>query len=485
MSHLPNADTIISNLSKKAHKLSSSSESSDLSTAHTTSRSLLKPSSGYSKRTANLKGKEKSGEKKRVKGKPQSFVTTSITTIPHMPSSSVGATTTPLSIEDIIKKHVGAVDDAVAAATERARKNLGMPNKPLALASQTPPGTSVPHVTRSTVKGLPETPARTSFLSRPGSVQHSPPLQNSSLPIPGSSSSCASLDESSREPTDVTVLANHTSVSPHRTDSVESISVEGSQEEALNNIVTSQALLGGIESGSTASYHTKISRSSSLHAAGSPKPPRRMTASPSLSSTRSNSNKESSQADRISEEDSHNIAVYLRSSRLNRLIRLPRPFPNGPLQVSLADLGSPTGTPVLIFLGIGCVRHLIALFDDLARALGLRLICIDRWGFGKTTNVPQERRGPMEWAVVVERVLTALEVKDVRIIAHSAGAPYAAATALRLGDSVKGRINFLAPWIKAEIHSCKSPLLSSLKAKPRLQVAEMGTERGDQVCFCS
>jgi len=145
------------------------------------------------------------------------------------------------------------------------------------------------------------------------------------------------------------------------------------------------------------------------------------------------------------------MAVYLRSSRLNRILQFPRPYPDRPLQVSLADIGSPTGTPVLFFLGIGCVRHLVALFDDLANALNLRLICIDRWGFGKTTNVPQDKRNPLDWAAVVERTLGELGIDDVRLISHSAGAPYAAATALRLGDRVKGNLHFLAPWINAEV----------------------------------
>jgi pimeloyl-ACP methyl ester carboxylesterase len=145
------------------------------------------------------------------------------------------------------------------------------------------------------------------------------------------------------------------------------------------------------------------------------------------------------------------MAVYLRSISLNGILQLPRPYPERPLQVSLADIGSPTGIPVLFFLGIGCVRHLIALFDDLAKALNLRLICIDRWGLGRTTNVPQDKRSPLDWAGVVERVLDEINVDSVRLISHSAGAPYAAATALRLGERVKGKIHFLAPWINVDV----------------------------------
>lgn len=77
------------------------------------------------------------------------------------------------------------------------------------------------------------------------------------------------------------------------------------------------------------------------------------------------------------------IAQYLRSTRLTTLLKLTR-YPHAtreqPLTVSLSDLGSPTGFPVVMFLGLGCVRHVMGLYDEMAEILGLRLITIDRWG---------------------------------------------------------------------------------------------------------
>lgn len=140
------------------------------------------------------------------------------------------------------------------------------------------------------------------------------------------------------------------------------------------------------------------------------------------------------------------LAAYLRSTRLTRLLILRRP-PNHGLTVSLADLGMEDGHPVLVFLGLGCVRYLVALYDELASSLGLRLICIDRWGLGKTAPVPDECRGFLEWASVVEEVLDQLQIRRFSVIAHSAGAPYALATSLRLNDRVHGSINLLAPWV--------------------------------------
>ena len=75
------------------------------------------------------------------------------------------------------------------------------------------------------------------------------------------------------------------------------------------------------------------------------------------------------------------VAQYLRSSRLTTLLKLtrsPHASQDHPLTVSLSDLGCPTGFPVVIFLGLGCVRHIMGLYDEMADCLGLRLITIDR-----------------------------------------------------------------------------------------------------------
>ncbi|RSH93980.1 hypothetical protein EHS25_006633 [Saitozyma podzolica] len=152
--------------------------------------------------------------------------------------------------------------------------------------------------------------------------------------------------------------------------------------------------------------------------------------------------------------ESRQIAVYLRSPHLNTILHIPvlRSSPSFPsLRVSLAQVGSPTGHPVLVFLGLGCVRYLIALFDELASAFGLRLICIDRWGFGKTGMIDQSERDPMAWVDIVDEVLRELGVEGYHLLAHSAGTPYAMALAKRFPERVRGGVHLLAPWVSADI----------------------------------
>ncbi|GAA5936977.1 alpha/beta fold hydrolase [Sporobolomyces koalae] len=146
---------------------------------------------------------------------------------------------------------------------------------------------------------------------------------------------------------------------------------------------------------------------------------------------------------------SQELTALLKSPRLTRLVTLNR-APNSGLTVSLSDVGSPTGHPVLIFLGLGSVRYILALYDELAEIFNLRLICIDRWGLGKTTAVPDSQRGVREWATVVdELVQDHLELERYSILAHSAGAPYAIASALSEASRprVYGTVHLLAPWV--------------------------------------
>lgn len=150
------------------------------------------------------------------------------------------------------------------------------------------------------------------------------------------------------------------------------------------------------------------------------------------------------------------LATLLKSPRLTKMLSLRRP-PNAGLSVSLADVGASNGHPVVVFLGLGCVRYLIALYDELATAFGLRLICVDRWGLGRTGDVPDEKRGFNEWATVLEEVVDQLGLARYSVLAHSAGAPYSLASALRSPAQIQGSIHLLAPWVSAAADSLAGP----------------------------
>ncbi|KAA1468634.1 hypothetical protein DENSPDRAFT_771150 [Dentipellis sp. KUC8613] len=145
------------------------------------------------------------------------------------------------------------------------------------------------------------------------------------------------------------------------------------------------------------------------------------------------------------------IARYLRSARLTTILKLtrsPHASHEHPLTVSLSDLGSPTGFPLVVFLGLGSVRYVMGLYDEMAEYLGIRLITIDRWGLGRTdTPKSKSARGIPEWSSVVEEVLDLLHIDQCSVMAHSAGAPYALSFANRVPERVRGEVLLLAPWV--------------------------------------
>ena len=120
------------------------------------------------------------------------------------------------------------------------------------------------------------------------------------------------------------------------------------------------------------------------------------------------------------------------------------------MRVSYAEVGKPDGYPVFFFLGLGCVRYLVALYDEFAQAFGLRVICVDRWGYGKTDQVDPLDRGLVEWSTVMGQVCKELKIEKCQIVAHSCGAPYALAMARRWPEMVRGKVHLMAPWVGQE-----------------------------------
>jgi hypothetical protein len=75
------------------------------------------------------------------------------------------------------------------------------------------------------------------------------------------------------------------------------------------------------------------------------------------------------------------VVSFLRSTRITTLLKLtrtPHASPSHPLTISLCDLGDENGFPLVVFLGLGCVRHVMGLYDEMAQLLGLRIIAVDR-----------------------------------------------------------------------------------------------------------
>ncbi|KAH9845465.1 alpha/beta hydrolase fold [Teratosphaeria destructans] len=140
----------------------------------------------------------------------------------------------------------------------------------------------------------------------------------------------------------------------------------------------------------------------------------------------------------------HSVQEYLCAPRLSRKVRHPE---TGRL-ISYSEVGDPEGSAVFVCVGMGLTRYVTAFYDELATTLRLRLITVDRPGVGGSEPYPStDRTGPLGWPDDVLTICQQLGITKFSLLAHSAGAIYALATALILPHLVNGRVHLLAPWI--------------------------------------
>ena len=103
--------------------------------------------------------------------------------------------------------------------------------------------------------------------------------------------------------------------------------------------------------------------------------------------------------------------------------------------LSWCEYGTPDGTPVFYFHGIPGSRVDNRLITDAIAAEGLRLIAVDRPGFGRSSPVVG-RRSYFGWADDVESLANLLDIGRFAALAYSAGGPYALATCMALDGRV-------------------------------------------------
>ncbi|KAL8831754.1 MAG: hypothetical protein Q9191_000682 [Dirinaria sp. TL-2023a] len=137
------------------------------------------------------------------------------------------------------------------------------------------------------------------------------------------------------------------------------------------------------------------------------------------------------------------VHTYLSSSRFSQKVCDPL---TGRV-ISFSDVGDPAGSVVICCVGMGLTRYIMAFYDELAVTLKLRLITPDRPGVGSSEPHPEGSDTPLGWPDDVRAICAHLKINKFSILAHSAGAIYALATALRMPQHIRGRIHLLAPWI--------------------------------------
>jgi pimeloyl-ACP methyl ester carboxylesterase len=97
-----------------------------------------------------------------------------------------------------------------------------------------------------------------------------------------------------------------------------------------------------------------------------------------------------------------------------------------------AEFGDPSGVPLLFCHGWGDSRLTRHPDDACTAASGIRLITIDRPGFGRSDFQP--RRTLLDWPVDIVQLADTLKLERFALLGHSGGGPHALACAVAIPD---------------------------------------------------
>ncbi|EEP80900.1 predicted protein [Uncinocarpus reesii 1704] len=186
------------------------------------------------------------------------------------------------------------------------------------------------------------------------------------------------------------------------------------------------------------SLHKPSKRLSSSATSGTRSPHRISAALSAPVPQTPNAEERPSSADSVDE----GVRAYMTASRLTQKVTHPQ---SGRI-IAFSEVGDPNGHVVFCCVGMGLTRYLTAFYDELARTLNLRLITPDRPGVGESDPCV-DGSGPLSWPDDLAIICNQLKITKFSMLAHSAGAIYALATALRMPQHIRGRLHLLAPWI--------------------------------------
>ncbi len=103
-------------------------------------------------------------------------------------------------------------------------------------------------------------------------------------------------------------------------------------------------------------------------------------------------------------------------------------------RLGYAEYGDPDGRPLLYFHGFPSSRLEAAFCDTAARQLGIRIVGVDRPGYGLSDFVSQRRLD--DWPDDVLQLTRALGVERFAVIGVSGGGPYALACAWKMPEKL-------------------------------------------------
>ena len=103
-------------------------------------------------------------------------------------------------------------------------------------------------------------------------------------------------------------------------------------------------------------------------------------------------------------------------------------------ELARVELGDPAGRPIIGFHGTPGSRHQLVLDETPVRSAGVRLISVDRPGYGHSSLNPGRRL--VDWPQDVARLADHLDLDRFGVVGYSGGGPHALACAAVLPDRV-------------------------------------------------
>lgn len=144
-------------------------------------------------------------------------------------------------------------------------------------------------------------------------------------------------------------------------------------------------------------------------------------------------------------------------------------------RLGYAEYGVPQGIPVLFLHGAPGSSHVHADMAEIAAQRGVRLIAVDRPGYGLSTT--RHDRTFLNWADDIAALMDRLEIEDFSIIGFSGGTPYALVCAFSMPSRVQkiALVATLAPLDVPGVMEGISPMSSGLYALAQTNPAELRT----------
>jgi pimeloyl-ACP methyl ester carboxylesterase len=147
--------------------------------------------------------------------------------------------------------------------------------------------------------------------------------------------------------------------------------------------------------------------------------------------------------------------------------------------VSLDDVGDPAGVPVLYLHGTPSSRLARPADDERLAALGVRLLAVDRPGYGGSDALPPGAPWVEAFAADVAAVLAAVGVRRCRVLASSGGALAGLALAAKHSAQVDvlGVVGGIVPrqaFDDPGVRAAAGDLLATLELADSLPPGELG-----------